>query len=114
MMRNDRRWVETRAANNWWQKRGGPSGRARAAGAWRLWARADGTAHLFLVFESLAGQRRGHVTERRTALDFAQVLRAVRDVQYPHAEKIMLVMDNLNTHKLASLYEAFTPAEARR
>ena len=73
-----------------------------------------GTAHLFLVFESLAGQRRGHVTERRTALDFAQVLRAVRDVQYPHAEKIMLVMDNLNTHKLASLYEAFTPAEARR
>jgi hypothetical protein len=73
-----------------------------------------GTANLFLVFEPLAGQRRVKVTERRTAIDFAHLLREVSDEQYPHAEKIVLVMDNLNTHKLASLYEAFTPAEARR
>jgi hypothetical protein len=73
-----------------------------------------GTANLFMVFEPLAGQRWVTVTERRTAVDFAHLLREVSDVQYPHAEKIVLVMDNLNTHKLASLYEAFTPAEARR
>jgi hypothetical protein len=73
-----------------------------------------GTANLFMVFEPLAGQRRVKVTERRTAVDFAHVLRELSDVQYPHAEKIVLVMDNLNTHKLASLYEAFTPVEARR
>jgi transposase len=73
-----------------------------------------GTANLFMVFEPLAGQRRVQVTERRTAVDFAHVLRELSDVQYPHAEKIVLVMDNLNTHKLASLYEAFTPVEARR
>lgn len=73
-----------------------------------------GTANLFMVFEPLVGQRRVKVTERRTAVDFAHVLREMSDVQYPHAEKIVLVMDNLNTHKLASLYEAFTPAEARR
>jgi hypothetical protein len=73
-----------------------------------------GTANLFMVFEPLAGRRRVKVTERRTAVDFAQVLSELSDEQYPHAEKIVLVMDNLNTHKLASLYEAFTPAEARR
>jgi DDE superfamily endonuclease len=73
-----------------------------------------GTANLFMVFEPLAGQRRVKVTERRTAVDFAHLLREVSDTQYPHAEKIVLIMDNLNTHKLASLYEAFTPAEARR
>jgi DDE superfamily endonuclease len=74
----------------------------------------QGTANLFLVFEPLAGQRRVKVTERRTAVDFAQLIRAVVDEQYPQAEKIVLVMDNLNTHKPASLYEAFAPAEARR
>jgi hypothetical protein len=73
-----------------------------------------GTANLFMVFEPLAGRRRVKVTERRTAVDFAQVLREVIDEQYPQAEKIVLVMDNLNTHKPASLYEAFEPAEARR
>jgi hypothetical protein len=74
----------------------------------------QGTANLFMVFEPLAGQRRVTVTARRTAVDFAHLLREVSDTQYPHAEKIVLVMDNLNTHKLASLYEAFPPAEARR
>jgi hypothetical protein len=74
----------------------------------------QGTANLFMVFEPLAGQRRVIVTERRTAVDFAQVIRVLVDVQYPQAEQIVLVMDNLNTHKPASLYEAFAPAEARR
>jgi hypothetical protein len=73
-----------------------------------------GTANLFMVFEPLAGKRLVKVTERRTAVDFAQLLREVVDTQYAQAEKIVLVMDNLNTHKLASLYEAFEPAEARR
>ena len=67
-----------------------------------------------MVFEPLAGQRRVKVTERRTAIDFAHVIRELVDAQYPHAEKIVLVMDNLNTHKPASLYEAFAPTEARR
>jgi hypothetical protein len=74
----------------------------------------QGTANLCRLFEPLAGRRRVKVTERRTAVDFAHVLREVSDAQYPDAEKIVLVMDNLNTHKLASLYEAFPPAEARR
>ena len=74
----------------------------------------QGTAHLFRVFEPLAGQRQVKVTERRTAIDFAEVIQELVDVQYPQAEKIVLVMDNLNTHTPASLYEAFAPAEARR
>ena len=73
-----------------------------------------GTANLFMVFEPLAGQRRVKVTERRTAIDFAQLIREVVDEQYPQAEQIVLVMDKLNTHTPASLYEAFAPAEARR
>jgi hypothetical protein len=74
----------------------------------------NGTANLFMVFEPLAGRRRVKVTDRRTKIDFARVLRELVDEQYPRAERIVLVMDNLNTHKLSSLYEAFAPAEARR
>src|SRR5215475_3877589 len=74
----------------------------------------QGTANLFMIFEPLACQRRVKVTARRTAIDFAHVMQEVVDEQYPQAEKIVLVMDNLNTHKPASLYEAFAPAEARR
>jgi len=74
----------------------------------------NGTANLFLVTEPLVGQRYVTVTERRTAVDFAGVIRDLVDRHYPDAEKIVLVMDNLNTHKPASLYEAFEPAEARR
>jgi hypothetical protein len=74
----------------------------------------NGTANLFMVTEPLVGQRYVTVTERRTAVDFAMVIRDLADCTYADAEKIVLVMDNLNTHKLASLYEAFTPAEARR
>jgi DDE superfamily endonuclease len=73
-----------------------------------------GTANLFMLFEPLAGQRQVKVTQRRTAVDFAKVLRELVDVHYPEADRIVLVMDNLNTHKVASLYEAFEPAEARR
>jgi hypothetical protein len=73
-----------------------------------------GTANLFMLFEPLAGQRQVKVTQRRTAVDFAEVLRDLVDVHYPEADRIVLVMDNLNTHKVASLYEAFEPALARR
>jgi transposase len=73
----------------------------------------NGTANLFMIFEPLAGKRRVKVTDRRTALDFAEVIRELVD-SYPKAENIVLVMDNLNTHKMASLYEAFAPDEARR
>lgn len=73
-----------------------------------------GTANLFMTFEPLAGWRWVKVTKRRTAVDFAEVLRDLSDTCYPDAKKIVLVMDNLNTHKLASLYEAFAPEEARR
>ena len=74
----------------------------------------QGTAHRFLVCEPLAGRRRVKVTERRTAVDFAQVRREVIAEPYPQAEKLVLVRDNLHTHKPASLSEAFEPAEARR
>lgn len=73
----------------------------------------NGTANLFMIFEPLAGKRRVKVTDRRTALDFAEVISELVG-SYPKAEKIVLVMDNLNTHKMASLYEAFAPDEARR
>lgn len=73
-----------------------------------------GTANLFMVFEPLAGQRRVTVTERRTAIDFAHVIRDLVEAYSPQADTIVLVMDNLNTHKPAALYEAFEPAEARR
>jgi hypothetical protein len=73
-----------------------------------------GTANIFMAVEPLAGWRQVTVTERRTKLDFAAQMQQLVDVCYPEAESIRLVMDNLNTHKPASLYEAFPPAEARR
>ena len=73
-----------------------------------------GTANVFMLFEPLAGARHVKVTERRTAVDCADVIRDLVDVHYPRAEKIVLVLDNLNTHKLASLYQAFPADEARR
>lgn len=74
----------------------------------------NGTVNLFMMFEPLAGRRHVMVTERRTAKDYAHAIRHLLDVVYPEAEKVVLVQDNLNTHKLASLYEAFPPEEARR
>lgn len=73
-----------------------------------------GTANLFMICEPLAGRRHVKVTDRRTSADFAQVLRDLSDVHYPEAKKIVLVMDNLNTHKLSVLYQVFPAAEARR
>jgi hypothetical protein len=73
-----------------------------------------GMANLFMAFEPLAGRRQVEVTERKTAEDFARLLRRLSDEMYPQAERIVLVCDNLNTHTPASLYEAFEPAEARR
>lgn len=73
-----------------------------------------GTCNLFVVCEPLAGKRYLQVTEHRTKADFALFMREVVDVYYPTAEKIVLVMDNLNTHTPAALYEVFEPAEARR
>jgi hypothetical protein len=73
-----------------------------------------GTRNLFLFFEPLAGWRHVEVTQRRTQLDFAHQMRWLVDVAYPDAECIEVVLDNLNTHTYAALYEAFEPAEARR
>jgi DDE superfamily endonuclease len=74
----------------------------------------NGTANLFMLFAPLEGWRHVEVTERRTAIDYAKILRDLADTHFPKAEKIVLVQDNLNTHAPASLYEAFEPAEARR
>ncbi len=74
----------------------------------------NGTANLFMVFEPLAGKRHVKVTERRTMKDWAVCVREMVDELYPTAERIVLVMDNLNTHTPVSLYEAFPPDEARR
>jgi hypothetical protein len=73
-----------------------------------------GTGNLFMRFEPLAGQREVVVTARRTAGDSAEAIRHLGDVRHPHAEKIVLVQDTLNTHQRASLSEAFPPEEARR
>jgi len=72
------------------------------------------TCNLFMSAEPLAGKRRVRVTDRRTNQDFAEQLRCLSDEDYPEAEKIVLVTDNLNTHSVACLYERFEPAEARR
>lgn len=73
-----------------------------------------GVANIFMACEPLTGQRQVRVTDRRTAVDWAYFIRDLVDVQYPEAERIVLVMDNLNTHTPGSLYEAFPPTEARR
>ena len=73
-----------------------------------------GVCSEFIFCEPLAGWRHVKVTDRRTKKDWAQCIRELVDVHYPHAPKIRLVLDNLNTHTGASLYEAFPPEEARR
>jgi transposase len=74
----------------------------------------QGTCNLFIANEPLTGRRFLQVTERRTKQDWARFIRDLVDVYYPTAEKLVLVMDNLNTHIPAALYEVFPPAEARR
>jgi hypothetical protein len=76
--------------------------------------RREGVCNLFLFFEPLRGWRHVEVTERRTAQDFAHQMRALVDEYLPDAAVIRLVVDNLNIHTPAALYEAFPPAEARR
>ena len=73
-----------------------------------------GVANIFMVNEPLAGKRYVKVTERKTKTDWATLVKEIADDYYPQASKIRLVMDNLNTHKPASLYEAFPPQEAKR
>ena len=74
----------------------------------------NGVSNLFMLFAPLEGWRRVEVTDQRTKADWARVVRQLVDVDYPDKDRIVLVMDNLNTHRLSSLYEAFEPAEARR
>lgn len=74
----------------------------------------NGTRNLFMFCEPQAGWRHIEVTQRRTMQDFAKQMQWLVDVAYPNADTIRLVLDNLNTHKPASLYETFAPAEARR
>jgi len=74
----------------------------------------NGTANLFMMFAPLEGWRKVKVTDRHAALDYAPVLKELSDIHFSGATKIILVQDNLSTHKPASLYEAFPAAEARR
>ena len=74
----------------------------------------NGVAEIFMEVEPLAGRRHVAITERRTRIDWAKQIKEMLDVRYPDACKVRLVMDNLNTHNIASLYEAFEPQEAKR
>lgn len=73
-----------------------------------------GTAVNFMFTEPLGSWRKVNVRERKTSVDWAQEIKELLDHDYPHARKVILICDNLNTHKIASLYEAFDPQEARR
>jgi len=74
----------------------------------------NGTASIFMAFEPLQGKRFTKVTEQRTRTDWANYIRDIVDNNYKEAEKIIFIMDNLNTHHKSSLYETFEPAEAKR
>ena len=74
----------------------------------------NGVANIFVAVEPLTGKRYVEITERRTRIEFAHFIKRLLDDRYPDAVKVRLVMDNLNTHEIASLYAAFEPAEARR
>jgi hypothetical protein len=73
-----------------------------------------GVADLFMIFEPLAGKRHIEITDQRRRVEWAEVMRIVADDLYPDADKIVVVLDNLNTHVLAAFYLAFEPSEARR
>ena len=74
----------------------------------------EGVANLFMLFEPLAGKRYVETTDRRTRQDWAEAMQKLSDELYPEADKIVVVLDNLNTHTPASFYVAFEPEEARR
>jgi len=110
-----RKYVLTRRASSYWSILGN-----RCPHLLGTLAREDdeykrcGTANIFLCVEPLVGDVIVAATERRTKIDFAHFIRDLCDGPYRDAEKLVVVMDNLNTHSPASLYEAFPPAEARR
>ena len=85
-----------------------------AAGSYDYEYERNGVSSLFMLFAPLEGWRRVEVTDRRTKADWARVVKQLVDENYPHKDRIVLVMDNLNTHRPSSLYEEFEPAEARR
>ena len=85
-----------------------------AAGSYDYEYERNGVSNLFMLFAPLEGWRRVEVTDRRTRVDWAQVVKQLVDEDYPDKDRIVLVMDNLNTHHPSSLYEAFEPAEAQR
>lgn len=74
----------------------------------------NGVVNLFMMFAPLEAKRHVRVSDQRTRVDFAACIKELVDVHYPEADQIVLVMDNLNTHSVGSLYEAFEPAEAKR
>ncbi|MDF2523501.1 MAG: hypothetical protein K0R31_1142 [Clostridiales bacterium] len=74
----------------------------------------NGVVNLFMMFAPLEAKRHVRVSDQRTRVDFAACIKELVDVHYPDADQIVLVMDNLNTHSMGSLYEAFEPAEAKR
>src|SRR4030042_1122512 len=74
----------------------------------------NGTAENFMFTEPLAGWRKVNIRQRRTSIDWAYEIKELVDEDYPDVEKVVLICDNLNTHKVASFYEAFEPKEARR
>ena len=74
----------------------------------------NGVAEIFIEVEPLTGRRHVEASEHRTKKDWAWWIKGMLDERYPHAERVRLVMDNLNTHSLSSLYEVFKPQEARR
>ena len=88
--------------------------RPGAAGSYDYEYERNGVSNLFMLFAPLEGWRRVEVTDRRTKADWARVVKQLVDEDYPHKDRIVLVMDNLNTHHPSSLYEEFEPAEARR
>jgi hypothetical protein len=81
---------------------------------WDYEYKRNGVADVFMIFEPLGSRHHVQVTKTRTRKDFAECLRHTSEEMYPHAERIVLVCDNLNTHSLGSLYEAFPPEDARR
>ena len=85
-----------------------------AAGSYDYEYERNGVSNLFMLFAPLEGWRRVEVTDRRTKADWARVVKQLVDEDYPHKDRIVLVMDNLNTHHPPSLYEEFEPAGARR
>ena len=74
----------------------------------------NGMANVFMFSEALAGKRKVNIRERKTSLDWAYEIKQLLDVDYPQVKKVRLICDNLNTHKISSLYKAFEPKEALR